>query len=243
MREPRSPDTIFWVEPRAVSGDRLSLDADESHHLLRVHRAAVGAAFIAVDGSGNTYDCVLDSAERGIAAARITRRDVGAGEPPVPITLLVGLPDVGPAESVVLHTVPLGATAIDFVAAVRSGRPALGPARLERLLRIARSALKQSRRSRLPALRSSSSLAQALEEAGEGRCYVADPGGERGIRTEAKEAQGPVILAVGPPGGFDDAEQGLLRARNFVPISLVDNRLSTETAATALLALARNMLV
>ena len=125
MREPRRPDTIFWVDPSAVQGDRLTLDLEESHHLLHVHRAVVGTQFVAVDGVGVTYECLLESSDRGLAVGSVIRTLPEQGEPPVPITLLVGLPDAGPAETVVAHAVPLGASAIDFVACTRAGRPAL----------------------------------------------------------------------------------------------------------------------
>ncbi len=241
-RGPRRPDTVFWVEANAVRSDRLSLDEEESHHLLRVHRAVVGAPFVAIDGAGAAYECILESAEAGTAMGRIERRIAEMGEPPAPITLLVGLPDVGPAETVVEHAVPLGATAIDFFVAARSGRPALTEARLDRLRRVARSALKQSLRCRLPAITSSGSLESALEPLRGGLRYVADPKGAPLATAAGERVQGHVILAVGPPGGLDDRESGLLAASGFSPISLVSNRLTTETAAISLLAVARNTL-
>ncbi len=243
MREPRRPDTIFWVEPSAVQGDMLTLDAEESHHLLRVHRADRGTPFLAVDGVGGSYDCVLETIDRGIAIGRVAKRSVKLGEPPAPIRLLVGLPDAGPAETVVVHAVPLGATMIDFVACARSGRPPLGGARLDRLIRIARSALKQSRRSCLPAIRSSATLDLALADLHATHRFVADPQG-RGILELSPTGGGErdVVLAVGPPGGFSEPEASLLRGREFTPISLGNSRLSTETAAIALLVSARNLL-
>lgn len=243
MREPRRPDTIFWVEPGAVRGDLLTLDSDESHHLLRVHRASIGAPFTAVDGKGLAYECALESTERGVAVGRIARRVEEMGEPPAPITLLVGLPDAGPTEAIVEHAVPLGATAIDFVAAARSGRLPLPPSRLARLARVARAALKQSGRSRLPALRSSASLAAALDHVQGGRRFAADPAGPRALgKAPAKDGETPIFLAVGPPGGFDAEEAALLQRAEFQPISLVNNRLTTETATIALLVIVRNSL-
>jgi RsmE family RNA methyltransferase len=155
----------------------------------------------------------------------------------------VGLPDAGPTETVVEHAVPLGATAIDFFTAARSGRPPLASARLERLHRIARAALKQSRRCRMPTLRSSPSLEVALGRLEEGRRYVADPAGARASLEVGERRQLPVILAVGPPGDFDDAERALLSRSDFSPISLVENRLATEAAAAAILAVARNLFI
>lgn len=242
-RGPRRPDTVFWVEASAVRSDRLSLDEEESHHLLRVHRAVVGAPFVAIDGAGTAYECILESADQGAAMGRIERRIADMGEPPAPITLLVGLPDMGPTETVVEHVVPLGATAIDFFVAARSGRPALTESRLDRLRRIARSALKQSLRCRLPEISSSASLESALGPLRGGLRYVADPKGGPLTMAGDVRAQSHVIITVGPPGGLDDRESGLLAASGFSPISLVSNRLTTETAAIALLSLARNALL
>jgi 16S rRNA (uracil1498-N3)-methyltransferase len=230
------------VEPSAVRGDRLTLSAEESHHLLRVHRATAGCPFDAVDGAGNAYDCVLESADRGFAVARIVGRRLGAGELRTPLLLLVGLPEAGPAEAVVGFAVPLGVVAIDFAACARSGRPPLSASRLDRLGRIARSALKQSRRSRLPDIRSSDSLSAALALLPPGPRYVADPDGAPLAGESGAPGEAAVTMAVGPPGGFESRESALLGAAGFLPISLGPSRLATETAALALLSVVRNSL-
>ena len=243
MPEARRPDTTFWVDEASVEGDRLTLDRGESRHLLRVHRAQHGTAFEATDGAGTTYSCVLESDEGGLAVARVANRERDRGELPVAIRLLVGLPDHGATEVVVEHAVPLGVRAIDFASCERSGRPALGPARLERLERLARSGVKQSRRSRLPEICSSESLAQAVDRAPAGLRFVADPAGGGLPRAIGESAQEPVVLAVGPPGGFTDAERDRLCSGEFHLISLGPSRLTTETAAMALLASTRNVLL
>lgn len=225
-----------------MAGDRLALSAEESRHLLRVHRVSQGGSFTAVDGAGVTYECQLDSVDGDAAIGRILSRVEGRGELAVPISLLAGLPDPGPADTIVAHAVPLGATVIDFVMCGRSGRPPLGPTRLDRLSRIARSALKQSRRSRLPEIRSSSSLALAISGLRPGYRYFAHPAGGARIVPPLDGIQGVVVLAVGPPGGFDEREEAALRDSNFLPISLGPSRLSSETAAIALLATARNLM-
>ena len=242
MREGRRPDTTFWVDAASVEGERLTLDREESRHLVRVHRAGPGTPFEATDGLGNTYACVLEGDDGGLAVARVTGRERDRGELPVEILLLVGLPDQGAAESVVEHAVPLGASAIDFAACERSGRSALGPARLERLARLARSGVKQSRRSRLPGIRSSGSLEGALALAPQGQRLAADPEGPALAREVIGSPQQAFTLAIGPPGGFAAAERECLEAAGFRFISLGPSRLTTETAAIAFLACLRNSL-
>ncbi len=262
-RAGRTPDTPFWVEPDDVEldGHRLTLRADESHHLLHVFRAAPGTPFDAIDGRGFLYHCVLEEGAERAAVGRIESREENSGELPVSLVLLVGLPDLAQAETIVEHAVPLGATIIDFTVVARSGREPLPPGRLDRMLRIARSALKQSRRTRLPVLRSSDGLERALEghetrerggRLGEGLAgpvvarVMADPMGDSVISLPSDLAQNPeptVIMAVGPPGGFLESEWALLRSRQFASISLGPSRLTTSTATLAILASVRNLLL
>jgi 16S rRNA (uracil1498-N3)-methyltransferase len=82
----------------------------------------------------------------------------------------------------------------------------------------------------------------ALTLLGEGPRYLADPGGASPFRPAQNEAQGSISLAVGPPGGFTDEEVGLLRDAGFESISLGNSRLTTDTAAIAILSIARNYL-
>ncbi|HET9951020.1 MAG TPA: RsmE family RNA methyltransferase [Candidatus Eisenbacteria bacterium] len=250
MRGARRPDTLFWVDLARVSGNRLSLDADESRHLLRVFRAEPGVLFDATDGAGTRYRCRLAEDHHGEARAEILSRESGAGELPGSIHLIVGLPDMHAAEAIVEHAVPLGATSIVFAACRRSGRELMSDSRLERLERIAVAGVKQSLRSTLPVVGGVASLGIALEAVKGGLHLVADPEGvAMGSRREEWLAslddlvQPTITLAVGPPGAFDDGEAAELRRVGFHSISLGPNRLTTETASIALLAGARNLLV
>ena len=74
MPDTRRPDTTFWVDPRLVRVDRLTLNTEESHHLVRVHRASEGTPFTAVDGTGVAYDCEVESIDGDGVTAKITWR-------------------------------------------------------------------------------------------------------------------------------------------------------------------------
>jgi 16S rRNA (uracil1498-N3)-methyltransferase len=249
VTSPRRPDTLFWIERANVHGRFVTLDPEESHHLLRVHRAEAGAPFEATDGSGVLYRCRLVESSRAAARGEVVERVARSGELPGAVRMLVGLPEFHAAESLVEHAVPLGASEIVFVHCERSGPATLGETKLERLRRLAVAGVKQSRRSLLPAISIAPSLSEALEGPPEAigdepssLRLVADPAGALpGSRSE-QGSQTIVVTAVGPPGGFSDREGGLLREAGFIPISLGCNRLTTETAALALLCEARNLL-
>ena len=52
-------------------------------------------------------------------------------------------------------------------------------------------------------------------------------------------SQTKVLLAIGPEGGWEDAEIDLFLAKNFVPVTLGERILRTDMAVPALIALAR----
>ena len=243
MRAARRPDTLFWVDPSRIAGGRLTLDPDESRHLLRVFRAEKGTPFEATDGAGTRYRCRLVDEHHGEARAEIVERVGGAGEFAGAVHLIVGLPETRAVEVIVEHAVPLGVTSILFAACRRSGRDELGPLKMERMERIAVAGVKQSLRSRLPILGTTPNLQTALEAADRGTRLFADPAGRGAIELPPETPQPPITVAVGPPGGFDEGEEAALRAAGFQPISLGPSRLTTETASLAILSIARNSLI
>ena len=99
MPSPRRPDTLFWVERSHVRDDVVTLGAEESHHLLRVHRAEPGAPFEATDGSGVLYRCRLVGTSPDTARGDVVERVHAAGELGGSVILIVGLPDVRAIES------------------------------------------------------------------------------------------------------------------------------------------------
>jgi len=237
------PDSPFWVDPASVAPDHLTLSPEESHHLLDVHRASAGTPFQAIDGEGGFFECVVQSVEPRAVRGRIVERRTEVGELARAIRLLVGMPDWGAIEQIVAHGVPLGVSGFDFVLCERSGRGAPGAERVERLTRIARAALKQSRRSRMPTLAFAGSLRKALAAlVGTASRFLADPDGAPGALPLGKTPQSAIALAVGPPGGFTAEERHLLLDSQFTPISLGPSRLTTETAALALIGIARSQL-
>jgi 16S rRNA (uracil1498-N3)-methyltransferase len=241
--EPRTPDSPLWVEPSAVAGETLRLDPDESRHLLRVFRAAPGSPFEAVDGRGHAYRCVLLSAGREGAVGRVLDCREGAGELPAPIWVLAGMPAPGAAEELVAHAVSLGASHLLFYPAARAERWRPTPSRVARFDRLARAALKQSRRSRLPCIQFPASLEEAVGAAPAGDRYVADPDGPSWSESAPTGVLDGIALVVGPPGGLTGPERASLQSAGFQAISLGPSRLATPDAALALLSLARERIL
>ena len=76
---------------------------------------------------------------------------------------------------------------------------------------------------------------------GQGRRVVADPSATRALPdVVCGSGDERLLLAVGPEGGWNAFELGLLQARGFQPVGMGPRTLRTDTACIALLAIAHS---
>ncbi|MDI9631873.1 MAG: RsmE family RNA methyltransferase, partial [Acidobacteriota bacterium] len=129
----------------------------------------------------------------------------------------------------------LGVAAIHLVGTERDPRQ-LAPAGLARLRRVAAAALMQSGGSRLPKIDGVHPFAALAGIAAPFpmRAFL-DPGA---LPWEGFGAPEPLLLAIGPEGGWSDAERAALVAGGFRAAGLGPRLLRVETAALAAVALA-----
>jgi 16S rRNA (uracil1498-N3)-methyltransferase len=224
-------DFVF-APPEARQGGRIVLSEEEAHHLFRVRRAAVGSAVWATDGAGLVCECRA-GADR---ALEIVRERPDFGEPSVPLLLLLGALKGDMHREVVDTAVQLGATEIRlFRAAHSEGR--VSADKLDKLRRVAVVAIKQCGRARLPRIACADRLASALEGLPEPSWrFVAHPVEDAGAPLAAADAPRPLVLAVGPEGGYSAEELEQLEAAGFARLTLAARRLRSETAVAAGLA-------
>ena len=227
------PAAITFARGPFAAGGVVILDEEEAHH-LKVRRVADGAVIRLVDGRGGVATARL-ALERELVAARVVAATVVA---PPPVTeLLVGSGDRDRFLMVVEKAAELGATKVVPVVTERSSQLATRflAVHVEKAVRRAREAVKQCGAAWAPAVGSPVALSEAL------RC--APPGA---LRLVAAEAGGPLPLvreadavqwAIGPEGGFSDAERAAARAAGFRPVALGRATLRFDTAALAALAL------
>jgi 16S rRNA (uracil1498-N3)-methyltransferase len=114
---------------------------------------------------------------------------------------------------------------------------ARGASRSERWRKIAREAARQCGRADVLEVAEVSTLEAALAAAPEGARFVFHEGARTSPLAAALPASATqVTAAVGPEGGFTDAEVAAARAHGFVPVGLGPRVLRAETAALAALA-------
>ena len=114
-----------------------------------------------------------------------------------------------------------------------------GAAFVDRVVARMQAALTQSRGAWLPDVCEVAAADQALHQAPPGVKIVLDPDGGPLLAVARDHAADAVTIAVGPEGGFEEAELARLVAAGFVRASLGDTILRFETAAVAALAIVR----
>ena len=225
-----SPPRVLVPGVPLEPGREVALPDEEARH-LRVSRVGPGEELVLLDGRGVRASARLSASGR---AAAVTGLLPPRGEPARRVAVLLGVGETARGGGAVEEGTEGGASAFGLVAAARSQRAhvAAAAARIERLRRIAVEAVKQCDRSAVPAVTAPEPLAGLLDGR-HGRLLVARPGASP-LPPDRLPAGG-LAVAIGPEGGFDDAEERLLDAAGAVPLGLGGRILRLETAVVAAL--------
>lgn len=223
----------FFVD--RIAGDRASLSGQDAHHLARVLRAEVGQRYEITDGMALCLAEIVSAGPREVVFRVVEALDAGA---PLPaIVLLAALIKFDRFEWMIEKVTELGVKSVIPVGAARSEAGLLKAAvkRVERWRKIARESSQQSRRVRVPEIHDAVRLEEALRMAfGVKFRLEENPGCPLlMVRAQAWDGEAELALAIGPEGGWTDAERASMDGLGWVPASLGPTVLRAETAAIA----------
>ena len=209
------------------------LPQGESGHAIRVLRKRVGDAIEVVDGAGHLYRCTIigDSAKGAAVEVNETVELPKVWAPR--ITLAVAPTKHNDRmEWLVEKLVEIG---IDRIVPLRCRHSERKEMNRERMEKIAVSAMKQSLKALLPVIDDTTSFGQFMKEMAAdtaqkfvGYCDADTP---RCLLAKAYTPGADAVIMIGPEGDFAPEEIADARAAGFVPVTMGDNRLRTETAA------------
>lgn len=216
------------------------LDETESRYVLRVHRLRPGASFCVFDPWQKLQaDARLVGVERGRARCSILEPAAAGGVARFGLRLLQAVGKGDKVEQVVRDATALGASHVTIVAAERSV-PRRNERARERWDAAALEAARQAERGDLPRIEGPVAFDVALGSVPADMLkLIFHPGAEQRAaeRLAGWEPKQGVAVAIGPEGGFSDAELGAAERRGFSAVALGSLTLRTETAAVAALAL------
>lgn len=233
----------FLFPEATVAADSLTLDARESHHLVRVFRAKVGETVEVLDGQGARY--LGRIAEANGKAVRVEVDSVERAPLQAPrVTLLQSMPKGKTMDLILRMATEIGAARVQPVFTAQGDVQMKGERMLSkvdkwRLTMI--ESCKQCGLSYLPELDTPLALSTWLENhpSSEGtlRIVASLEAGSRPLR-EVLDTAGnldEVVVAVGPEGDFTAQEYAALGDAGFLPVRLGANVLRAETAAAYIL--------
>lgn len=216
-----------------IDGSRVRLDPEESAHCVRVLRHRAGDAISVIDGRGTLYRCTLEIADARGAEAVVTERVPGFGAHPYHLTMAVcPTKNIDRCEWFVEKATEIGVDVVAPVIGERSERRVL---KTERLRRLALSAAKQSLKAALPQIAEPVSVRDFILAAPADTlkliCYCFDDVPRTPITEVLRPGAERIAVLIGPEGDFSPEEAALARECGWIPVSLGESRLRTETAA------------
>ena len=208
------------------------LPDEESGHCVQVLRRTTGDEIMVTDGVGNLYRCVITNPHRKHCEVKIV-----SVETPAPLhegfirICVAPTKNIDRLEWCIEKCVEIGVDEITPLLCRFSERKQL---RIDRLEKIILSAAKQSLTPYLPVLHDLTPYDAFVKEQAkrDQQCFIAHcyKDDKRVLKDEIERGR-DVLVLIGPEGDFSEQEVADALALGFIPVSLGDSRLRTETAA------------
>jgi 16S rRNA (uracil1498-N3)-methyltransferase len=241
--------STFFVDPGAITPPTVRITGDLLHHLRNSLRLRLGDALTLNDGCGARYRVEVTHLTAQGMDTRIIDRQTEPAHKNVQIVLGQALIKGDKMDWVIQKATELGVAALVPIHSTHSViKP--NPERLEhqwsRWERIARDAAQQSERWTIP------TIADPVDLVGIFRQYASAP--LKGMLVERSGGPSlagiplqldyphPIVLLVGPEGGWAPDEQRLALEQGFLPLTLGPRILRAETAAIAALSILQSRL-
>ncbi|MBS4058645.1 MAG: 16S rRNA (uracil(1498)-N(3))-methyltransferase [Bacteroidales bacterium] len=218
---------LFYL-PEASIGI-VGLAEDESKHCIRVMRMQAGAKMHFTNGRGDFFEGVLIDPNPKKTLVDITSTYKGKDIRPFRVHIAIGpTKNADRLEWFLEKAMEIGIDEISFFSSFHSERKTVN---MDRILKVLVAAMKQSLKSRLPVINDVVRLPQLIKQNMPGQKFIAwiDPAVNQ-LLTHCIQPGADVTILIGPEGDFSNDEVQLATNNGFVPISLGNSRLRTETA-------------
>ncbi|MEM9816032.1 MAG: 16S rRNA (uracil(1498)-N(3))-methyltransferase [Cyanobacteria bacterium P01_D01_bin.6] len=219
------------VEPAQITADQLTLTAEQQHYLRRVLRLKSGDRFWALDGQGHLWEAVLPADGAQATLKNLAQNELIATPSQPKITLAACIPKQG-FDEVVRQVTELG---VDVIVPILSDRTLPRPSvnKLKRWRRIATEAGEQCERLTVPCIQEPLAWSSWLgRESQDFRLIcVARQSIPSLLSIGLSYPFTAVEVAIGPEGGWTEAEVTQALNYGYQPVSLGRSILRAVTAS------------
>ena len=222
------PMNLFYCKHSDENG--FLLDETESRHLTKVFRVKKGEEVNITNGDGNLYRCILVSENEKNVRVEIVEVVASFNRRNYHLTLAVApTKNIDRFEALVEKCVEIGVDRIIPIITERSERRNL---RLDRIEKIAISAMKQSLKTKSTIIEPATPFNRLIEKPPTGKLYiawVAENMPEKLLGYDYIKGESATVL-IGPEGDFTPEESEAAIRAGFQAVNLGNSRLRTETA-------------
>ncbi|WP_199621740.1 16S rRNA (uracil(1498)-N(3))-methyltransferase [Paenibacillus alkalitolerans] len=238
----------YFIPAENYMEQQAIIRGDDAHHLMRVMRASPGDRVVISDGVNREALAEVVELYKENVLLRIVEERPMAGEPHTAVWIAQSLPKGDKLETVIQKGTEIGAVRfVPFMSArtVVQYDARKEAKRLDRWRKIAKEAAEQAHRGRIPEVDEPRSWKQLLELVPEtaltlfcyekeGAARLRDAVTAAQLRSEPSAGR-PVLIVVGPEGGFTEEEAKAAEEAGCAVVGLGDRILRTETAGVVAL--------
>jgi 16S rRNA (uracil1498-N3)-methyltransferase len=219
--------TIFYAPDIITS---LTLPEEESLHCAKVLRMKAGDPILITDGKGIFYDAIVALPHQKHTTVEILNQTKAEKSWKSRIHIAFApTKNIDRTEWFVEKATEIGIDVFTPLLTRHSERKEIKLARIEKILV---SAMKQSQKAYLPVLNPMVPFGEFVRKSFSGQRMIAHcHEGDKKLLSQACNRGEDALVLIGPEGDFSEQEVDLALANKFLPISLGESRLRTETAA------------
>ena len=228
----------FFIDHTEIMKDFPVIEGPDAHHIANVFRLKPKDNILLVDGSGAEYQAEIISVSKSRVTISIIMKYQPTTESPIRIHIGQGYLKDKKMDMLVRHLTEIGITSwIPVVSEFSVPKPDKKKinSKIRRWEIIAREAVKQSRRTRVPEIFVPLSFQEAVRENDHMDLKIIFYENETVSLTQTQPAlnKNPlnIIALLGPEGGFSNKEVELAKSYGFIAVSLGPRILRAETAS------------
>ncbi len=227
---------LYFVH--TINENQALADDNESRHLSKVMRKSVGELAYITAGDGDLWQAEILQLNRSGAIFKPLKKIRRLEETRRLSIVVAPTKSASRIEDLLEKGVEMGLTDLYLVKTERTMRKEF---KTKRLNKLAVSAMKQCFRLHLTRIHEMTSFNSFLQTSALNyeHKYIGKIEGSHPTLVE-QEMSGNVIVAIGPEGDFTDKEYATATQHGFIPVSLSENRLRTETAGIMAIAMVQN---
>lgn len=206
-----------------------TLTSEESWHCAKVLRKKTGDNVQLIDGMGNFYEGILELVSDKKCTANLTSGPILQEKRNYYLHLAIApTKQIDRIEWMIEKAVEIGIDEISFISCKNSERTVI---KIDRIIKIVESAVKQSLQAYLPKINDLTSFKEIInsKEVDQkliAHCYNEEKNDLKQMEFKNKST----LVLIGPEGDFSMDEVDIALKNNFKAVSFGSNRLRTETA-------------